>query len=109
METELPSIAIDYAFLDQVEAEIVRSLEQATQLESGLAELQPRAPVDWLGAFDRLNANLANWENKLAELSQQAAATDADLTDQHEAVRAWMQSMADTSARLAQASGHATA
>lgn len=104
-----PRLQIDHDFLESVGREIARSLERAAELETGLHELQFDPKNGWLDAFDRLNANLVGWQGRLAQLSEQTSAAEAELSEQENALRTWMQMMGLTSARLSQASETATA
>lgn len=105
METPYePAFQVDHAFLESVESEIARAIQHAAELDAGLAELLIERNDAWLDAFDRLNANLAGWQGRLAALTEQTRQTESDLNEQESTLRTWIQTMGVASTRLAQAS-----
>jgi hypothetical protein len=104
MEDKANRFQIDRTFLESVEAEIAQALHRATELEAGLHDLRIDPQNAWFDAFDRLNANLASWQGRLAELTVRTTAAEAELNEQENALRTWTQLMGITSVRLAQAS-----
>lgn len=105
MDANLPIYpAIDRDYCEGVEKEIAQSLERATELESALDEVPAETKNSWFDALDHLNASLATWQKRLAELTDRTAAAEGELAEQEQSLRTWLQTMRSTSTRLAQAS-----
>jgi hypothetical protein len=98
-----PKTNIDNVFLDAVEVEIALALKRTTDLEVGLDSSSFEPDPAWKDAFVTMSANLANWHNRLAELSRQTAAVESELNEQEHALREWFQALGPTSSRLAEA------
>lgn len=91
---------IDHAFLESVELEIGAALAKAAELEAGFNQIAIEPKTDWLSAMDQLTANLSNWQGRLAALTERTAAAEAELTEQENGLRTWMQLMNATSTKL---------
>ena len=91
---------IDHALLDAVEAEIARAIERVTALDVGP---DPAAGGDGLQqTFERLGANLAVWEGRLAELAGKTAGIEVELNHQEAVLKKWFEAAGATNARLSE-------
>jgi hypothetical protein len=97
-----PGRQIDHEFLDAVEAELALALQRTREMEAGLDASRLPADPSWQGGFASMSANLADWHDRLAELTRQTAAVESELTVQEHALREWFQSLGLTSSQLAQ-------
>src|SRR5271156_1768661 len=77
-----PGRQIDHEFLDAVEAELALALQRTREMEAGLDASRFPADPSWQGGFASMTANLADWHDRLAELTRQTAAIESELTAQ---------------------------
>ncbi len=98
-----PKVEIDFAFLDAVEIEIASALKRTTELEEGLSTSSLEAESNWRDAFASMSANLAQWHERLGELSRQTAVVESELNEQEQALREWFGALGPTSSKLAEA------
>ncbi|MCE9534017.1 MAG: hypothetical protein K8T89_23275 [Planctomycetes bacterium] len=91
---------VDRAFLDAIDVEIARALEQAGHLEAGLDAFFPEPDSAWQDSFDTMSRNLSVWRDRLEELTRQTAAVETELNDQEHSLRDWFHSLGTTRIRL---------
>lgn len=95
--------SIDRGFLDAVEIEIARALQETIDLEAGLAEMTSGDSAR-RDSFVTFTENLATWHERLGNLTRHTATVEAELNDQERAMRSWFESLGLTTTRLVQAS-----
>jgi len=98
-----PQMQIDHGFLKSVELEITRALQEIDVLDRGFQPAPQKAGDD---SFNRLTANLAGWESRLAEMTARTSAVEAELSEQESALRSWFQVMGLAAVKLAEATNN---
>ena len=95
---------VDHDFLNDVEVEIRRALNNVEELMQSSPEMIKDRDESWKNAFDQMSAHLANWEKKLGELTRETAAVENDLNQQETILRKWFGALKATRSRLTAAS-----
>jgi hypothetical protein len=104
LPTAESNMHVDHDFLDIVEAEIRRALNNVEELMQNSPEMIKEREETWKDAFDQMSAHLAKWEKKLGELTQETAAVEYDLNQQEAILRKWFGALDATHSRLKAAS-----
>lgn len=101
MDSAAKTPSLDHAFLEAVEADLARALEQVEQFAEPSETTVSAPDYSWQNSLTRLSDNLAAWQTRLGELSRQTTEVEGNLSAQEKAIREWFRALGKTSEQMA--------